>query len=53
MEGHATGLDYGVIPATAALMGITPSPTLFEDLRDMEQTALEVWQERRDREQQR
>ncbi len=50
MDGQPTGLDYAAIPPTAALMGVTTSATLFEDLRDMEQTALEVWQDMRDRE---
>ncbi len=50
VDGQATGLDYTAIPPTAALMGITTTPMLFEDLRDMEQAALKVWRDRRDRE---
>lgn len=50
LDGQATGLDYTAIPATAALMGITTIPMMFEDLRDMEHAVLKVWKERRDRE---
>nr|WP_295832933.1 DUF1799 domain-containing protein [uncultured Azospirillum sp.] len=50
LDGQATGLDYGAIAPTAALMGITTTPELFGDIRDMERVALEVWQERLERE---
>ena len=38
--GHVLGLDYGVVPAVAAMSDMTMTPALFRDLRLMEGAAL-------------
>ena len=38
-----TGIDYSAIAPTAQLAGITLSATLFEQIRRMEQEALEIF----------
>lgn len=43
MSGVRTGLEYTAVPATAAMMGITVTPELFQDLRVMEGAALAAW----------
>jgi hypothetical protein len=40
MSGIPTGMDYAGVQAAIALMGATPSPALFDELRDMEAGAL-------------
>lgn len=40
MTGLHLGLDYGVIPTTAAMLGLTITPPDFHDLRAMEVAAL-------------
>lgn len=41
MTGMCLGLDYGVIPPTAQMLGIALDPARFLDLRMMEQAALD------------
>lgn len=48
--GYPTGLDYGVIDATARLCKVSLDPTVFVQLREMEHEALRVFAERRRRE---
>lgn len=43
MSGVRTGLDYTAIGPTAAMMGLTMSPALFDDLGTMEGAALAVF----------
>jgi len=42
MTGHRLGLDYSAVGPTAQMLGITMTPALFADLREMEATALVV-----------
>lgn len=41
--GGRLGLDYAAVPPTAAMLGMTVTPALFDDLRTMEHAALEAW----------
>ena len=41
--GPRLGLDYAAIPPTAAMLGITMTPRLLDDLRVMEDAALAAW----------
>lgn len=38
-----TGLDYAALDATARLSGVTMTPRVFDDIRTLERSALEVW----------
>ncbi len=40
---HPTGIDYSAIAPTAQLADITLSPSLFEQIRRMEQEALDIF----------
>lgn len=40
MSGLRLGLEYTAIPAVATMMGITVTPSVFDDLRIMEGAAL-------------
>lgn len=40
MAGVRLGLDYAALPATAAMLGKTMTPRLFDDIRHMEGVAL-------------
>jgi len=37
------GLEYSAVPSVATMMGITMTPSLFDDLRIMEGAALAAW----------
>lgn len=41
--GVRLGLDYAAVQPTAAMLGLTMSPDLFDDLRVMEGAALTAW----------
>ena len=41
MTGERLGLNYGVIPETASMMGVAMTPAVFADLQIMEGAALE------------
>lgn len=38
--GPRLGLDYAAVPPVAAMLGITVTPAMFDDLRVMEGAAL-------------
>lgn len=40
IAGVRTGLEYAAIAPTAAMMGITMTPALFDDIRVMEGAAM-------------
>lgn len=44
--GVRLGLEYAVVPATAAMLGLTMTPALFDDLRVMEAAAMAAWASR-------
>lgn len=43
MTGVRLGLDYGVLPDTAGMLGLAMTPALFDDVQVMERAALMAW----------